>query len=66
MTNIAKDELSRSWFMVGNAMSPIGLFLYFKHGKQYRNRVKKALTSAMIGVPMALVMGYMINAHLLK
>ncbi|MBE9663150.1 hypothetical protein [Mucilaginibacter myungsuensis] len=66
MKNIPKDELSRSWFMVCNAMPPVGFFLYFKHRKQYPNKARRALTSAMIGVPMALVMSYIINTHILK
>ena len=66
MQNIHNDELSRYWFMVCNAMPPVGFFLYFKHRKQYPNKAKRALTSALIGVPLALVMGYIINAHILK
>ncbi|NOW96462.1 hypothetical protein [Mucilaginibacter sp. SG564] len=66
MTNIPKDELSRYWFMVCNAMPPVGFFLYFKHRKKYPNKARRALTSAMIGLPMALVMDYIINTLLLK
>jgi hypothetical protein len=66
MTNIPEDELSRPWFMVCNAMPPVGFFMYFKHRKQYPNKARRALTSAMIGVPMALVMSYIINTHILK
>jgi hypothetical protein len=66
MKSIHKDELSQSWFMICNAMPPIGFFLYFKHRKLYPNKAKRALTSAMIGIPMALVMSYIFNTHILK
>ena len=60
------DSLSKFWFMVSNAMPPVGFFLYFKYRKQYPNKAKRALTSAMIGIPLALIMGYIINTHILK
>ncbi|MFB0497285.1 RsiW-degrading membrane proteinase PrsW (M82 family) [Mucilaginibacter sp. OAE612] len=66
MKDMQKDELSRFWFMVSNAVPPVGVFLYFKHRKNHPKKANRALTSAMIGVPMALVMSYIINTHLLK
>lgn len=34
MRNVNNDDLSRFWFIVSNAVPPIGLFLYFKHRNQ--------------------------------
>lgn len=56
-----KDNLSRFWFVVSNAVPPIGFFLYFKHRKAYPNKARRALTSAMIGVPIAILGGYIMN-----
>jgi hypothetical protein len=60
------DKLSRFWFIVSNALPPIGFFLYFKHRNQYPNKAKSALQSAAIGVPIALVGGYILNNYILK
>lgn len=60
------DKLSRFWFIVSNAVPPIGFFLYFKHSNQYPNKAKSALQSAAIGIPIALVGGYILNNYILK
>jgi len=61
-----KDDLSRFWFVVSNAFPPIGFFLYFRHRKEYPNKAKRALTSAMIGVPIAILGGYIMNTFVLN
>ncbi|MEY8760614.1 hypothetical protein [Chryseobacterium tongliaoense] len=63
--NNKKDELSRLWFMISNAIPPIGIFLYFKHRKLFPNKAKRALTSALIGIPIALIAGYIMNNFIL-
>jgi hypothetical protein len=60
-----KDNLSRFWFVVSNAVPPIGFFLYFRHRKAYPNKARKALTSAIIGVPIAIIGGYIMNTFIL-
>jgi hypothetical protein len=61
-----KDRLSRFWFVASNALPPIGFFLYFRHRKAHPNKAKKALTSAMIGVPIAIIGGYLMNTFVLN
>lgn len=61
MENKKSDDLSRFWWIMSNAVPPIGFFLYFKHRNQYPDKARKALKSAAIGVPIALVAGYIIN-----
>ncbi len=61
-----KDELSRLWFILANAIPPIGFFLYFHHRKRFPNKARKALISATAGVPIAMVFGYLFNNYLLK
>lgn len=64
--NNKKDELSRLWFILSNAIPPIGFFLYFNHRKQFPNKAWKALTSAAVGIPIAMVLGYLFNNYILK
>lgn len=61
-----KDNLSRFWFVVSNAVPPIGFFLYFRHRKAYPNKARRALTSAVIGVPIAILGGYIMNNFVIK
>ncbi|OOQ60431.1 hypothetical protein [Mucilaginibacter pedocola] len=61
-----KDELSSFWFVVSNALPPVGFFLYFKHRQQFPNKAKRALNSALIGVPIALAGGYIMNTFILN
>lgn len=61
-----KDHLSRFWLLVSNALPPIGFFLYFRHRKTHPNKAKSALTSAMIGVPIAVLGGYIMKTFILN
>lgn len=61
-----KDQLSGFWFVVSNALPPIGFFLYFRHRKAHPNKARRALTSAMIGVPIAILAGYIMNTFVLN
>jgi len=61
-----KDNLSRLWFVISNTVPPIGFFLYFRHRKAYPNKAKRALISAMIGVPIAILGGYIMNTFVLN
>lgn len=61
-----KDNLSRFWFIFSNIAPPIGFFLYFKHRNQFPNKARKALTSAIIGIPIALIAGYIMNIYILN
>lgn len=66
MDTKSNDTLSRFWFIISNAIPPIGFFLFLRHKNKYPNKARKALTSAIIGVPIALAMGYIMNTYLLK
>lgn len=59
------DVLSGFWLAVSNAAPPIGFFLYFRHRAQYPNKAKRALISALIGIPIAIVAGYIMNTYIL-
>jgi len=61
-----KDQLSRFWFVVSNALPPVGLFLYFRHRKAYPNKAKRALKSAIIGVPIAILGACIMNTFVLN
>lgn len=60
------DNLSKFWFVVSNAVPPIGFYLYFRHRKAHPNKARKVLTSAVIGVPIAILGGYIMNTFVLN
>jgi len=61
----SNDELSRFWLAISNAAPPVGFFLYFRYRAQYPNKARKALVSALIGIPIAIVAGYVMNTYIL-
>jgi hypothetical protein len=62
-SNSNKDKLSNLWFVLSNAIPPIGFYLYFKHRNQFPNKARRAFTSAAIGIVMALAAGYIMNTY---
>ncbi len=60
-----KDHLPRLWFVISNALPPVGFFLYFRHRQAYPNKAKRALISAVTGVPIAILGGYIMNTFIL-
>ena len=61
-----KDQLSRFWFVISNALPPVGFFLYFRHRQAYPLKAKRALISAMTGVPVTILGGYIMNTFILN
>lgn len=59
------DNLSRFWLITSNAMPPVGLFLYLRHRKNSPTKAQRALLSAAMGLPPAIVAGYLIETYIL-
>ena len=66
MSNNNKDHLSRFWVILSNAVPPVGFFLYFKYRAQFPYKAAGALKSAVAGVPIALIAGYLLNTYILN
>lgn len=60
------DELKKPWFILSNIVPPIGFFLYFKYRKQFPNKAKKALQGAIIGIPVGILMKYLMDTFILN
>jgi hypothetical protein len=59
------DDLSRFWLITSNAMPLVGLLLYLRHRKNAPNKAKRALLSAAMGLPPAIVAGYLMETYIL-
>jgi hypothetical protein len=66
MNNKKDDNLSWLWFITSNTIPPIGFYLYFKHRRQFPNKARRALISAVAGIPIALISGYIMNTYILN
>jgi len=51
------DDLSKILVILSSIIPPLGFFLFFKHKKKSPNKAKKALGSAIIGIPIGFIMG---------
>lgn len=60
------DRLSGAWLAISNACPPVGIYLYFRHRNQFPNKARKALQSALMGIPIAIVAGYVLNTYILS
>ena len=66
MNNNINDRLSTLWTILSNALPPIGFFLYFKYRNQYPKKAKTALINGFIGIPIAIIGGYLFQNYILK
>lgn len=60
------DNLSRFWLIASNAAPPIGFFLYFRHRKGFPYKAKRALVSAIAGIPVTVLGSYIMNTYILS
>jgi len=60
------DQLKKHWFILSNIIPPIGFFLYFKHRKRYPNKANSALIGAIIGVPVGIIMKYIMDTFIFR
>ncbi len=66
MKNDTNDSLSIFWSILSNALPPIGFFLYLRHRYQFPKKAEKALTNALIGIPIGLIGGYILQNYILN
>ena len=53
----ANKELSKPLLMLSSIVPPVGFVLYFVHRKTSPKKARKAMGSALIGIPIGFVMG---------
>lgn len=64
--NSNEDHLSKFWFIVSNMIPPVGFFIYFKNRNEFPKKARKALISALTGIPIAIAAGYVMNNYILN
>ena len=64
-THYKEDQLSSVWMTLSNMLPPVGFILYYRHRKQFPHKARRALFAAIIGIPMAIIGGYIFNNYIL-
>lgn len=64
--NNSKDNLPKHWLMLSNMLPPVGFFLYFKYRNQSPQKARRALIGALTGIPIGILMGFILNTYILK
>ena len=65
MEQNSEDQLRRIWSIASNVMPPVGLYIYFRHRRTYPNKARRALSAALMGIPAAIIGGYIFNTYIL-
>lgn len=55
------DKLSVGLMILSNAIPPFGFYLYFKYRKLFPKKAKTALVNGIIGIPIGLIGGYILQ-----
>lgn len=61
-----RGSLSITWFMLSNALPPIGFFLYLKHRNQSPEKANRALWAGLAGIPIGIAAGYLFNTYIFQ
>lgn len=60
----SNDKLSFVWVILSNALPPIGFILYFKHRHQYPKKASTALINGLVGIPIGVIGGYILQNYI--
>lgn len=61
-----EDQLSLPLAIISSIIPPVGFVLYFLYKKSYPVKAKKALNSAIIGIPIGIIMGFVMPLLTIK
>ncbi len=60
------EKLSLGLMMLCNALPPIGFYLSYRYRNEYPKKSRIALINAIIGIPIGLIGGYLIQTYILN
>jgi len=61
-----KEGLPFGFVILSNIIPPIGFYLYFKYRNQFPEKAKMALVNGIIGIPLGIIGGYILQNYILK
>lgn len=57
------DKLSIGLTILSNALPPIGFYLSYRYRKAFPGKSRTALINAVIGIPVVLIGGYVLQTY---
>lgn len=60
------DKLPMGLIMLSNALPPVGFYLYYRFRKAFPKKARAALINAIIGIPMGMIGGYLLQTYILQ
>lgn len=58
------DKLPFGLTILSNALPPIGFYLNYRYRKEFPKKARTALINAIIGVPIGLIGGYVLQTNI--
>jgi hypothetical protein len=67
MNTIQKnDKLPLGLTILSNALPPVGFYLYYRFREAFPKKARTALINAVLGIPIGLIGGYILQTYLLN
>ncbi|TRW27163.1 hypothetical protein FMM05_00510 [Flavobacterium zepuense] len=67
MNTIQKnDKLPMGLTVLSNALPPVGFYLYYRFRKAFPKKARTALINAILGIPIGLIGGYVLQIYVLN
>jgi hypothetical protein len=60
------DKLPIGLTILSNALPPVGFYLYYRFRKAFPKKAQTALINAIIGIPIGVIGGYILQTYVLK
>lgn len=61
-----KNKLPMGLTILSNALPPVGFYLYYKFRKVFPKKARTALINAILGIPIGLIGGYVLQTFILN
>lgn len=60
------DKLPMGLTILSNALPPVGFYLYYRFREAFPKKARTALINAILGIPIGLVGGYVLQTYILN
>ena len=60
------DRLPLGLTVMSNALPPVGFYLYYRFRKVFPKKARTALINAILGIPLGMIGGYVVQAYILN
>lgn len=60
------DKLPMGLTILSNALPPVGFYLYYRFRKAFPKKARTALINAILGIPIGLIGGYVLQTYVLN